>query len=102
METIPANAAEGIDAKLQVRGSCRGKSGVPTNATTPIIWGQQDLFLVMQLDDYDSDSMKSIISHRTSTSSFRGAEAKRRRSRNPVTSDRDYWIPGSRSSAFGL
>src|SRR5271154_1739195 len=43
--------------------------------------------------------MKSIISHRTSNSSFRGAEAKRRRTRNPVTSDRDYWIPGSRSSA---
>jgi hypothetical protein len=102
METIPANAAEGIDAKLQVRGSCHGKSGVPINATTPIIWGQQEFFLVMQLHDYDSDSMKSIISHRTSTSSFRGAKAKRRRTRNPVTSDRDCWIPGSRSWAFGL
>jgi len=31
------------------------------------------------------DSMKSIISRGTSTSSFRGAEAKRRRTRNPAT-----------------
>src|ERR1700674_609670 len=34
------------------------------------------------------------------SSSFRGAEAKRRRTRNPVTTDRDYWIPGS--STIGL
>jgi hypothetical protein len=28
--------------------------------------------------------------------SFRGADAKRRRARNPVFIDRDYWIPGSK------
>ncbi len=27
--------------------------------------------------------------------------AERRRTRNPATTDRDYWIPGSRPSAFG-
>jgi hypothetical protein len=45
----------------------------------------------------------SEIDHmrRTSASSFRGAAAKRRRTRNPVTTDTDYWIPVSRPSAFG-
>jgi hypothetical protein len=61
METIPANAAEGIDAKLQVRGSCHGKSGVPINAATPIIWGQQEFFLVVQLHDYYSEDRKTPI-----------------------------------------
>jgi len=37
----------------------------------------------------------------TSSLSFRGAEAKRRRIRNLVTNGADYWIPVSRRSAFG-
>lgn len=50
----PVNAAEAIDAKLQACGACHGENGVPINATTPIIWGQQEYFIVKQLHDYKS------------------------------------------------
>ena len=48
----PANAAEGIESKLQVCNSCHGDNGVPIDATIPIIWGQTEYFIVKQLHDY--------------------------------------------------
>jgi cytochrome c553 len=59
--SVPANAADGIDEKLQVCSSCHGESGVPINATTPIIWGQQEYFLVKQLHDYKSGDRENPI-----------------------------------------
>jgi cytochrome c553 len=50
----PVNGAEAIDAKLQTCTACHGANGVPINATTPIIWGQQEYFIVKQLHDYKS------------------------------------------------
>ena len=48
-----ANAADDIEAKLQVCSSCHGANGVPTDPKTiPIIWGQTQVFLVKQLHDY--------------------------------------------------
>jgi cytochrome c553 len=45
--------AAGVEAKLQVCGSCHGPNGAPTDPKTiPIIWGQQTNFLVKQLHDY--------------------------------------------------
>lgn len=49
---VPAKAAEGIEAKLQICSACHGQNGEPINVTTPIIWGQQEYFLVKQLHDY--------------------------------------------------
>jgi cytochrome c553 len=57
----PASAAEAIAEKLQVCGSCHGENGVPINATTPIIWGQQEYFLVKQLHDYKSGDRENPI-----------------------------------------
>jgi cytochrome c553 len=49
----PASAADEIEAKVQVCGSCHGQNGVPLDPKTmPIIWGQQQYFLVKQLHDY--------------------------------------------------
>jgi cytochrome c553 len=49
----PAVAADEIEAKLQVCGSCHGQNGEPMDPKTmPIIWGQQQNFLVKQLHDY--------------------------------------------------
>jgi cytochrome c553 len=59
--SVPANAADGIDEKLQVCGSCHGESGVPINAATPIIWGQQEYFLVKQLHDYKSGDRENPV-----------------------------------------
>jgi cytochrome c553 len=49
----PANAADEIEAKLQVCSSCHGQNGEPSDPKTiPIIWGQQQNFLVKQMHDY--------------------------------------------------
>jgi cytochrome c553 len=59
--TAPANGAEVIDVKLQVCSACHGENGQPINATTPIIWGQQEYFLVKQLHDYKTHARDSAI-----------------------------------------
>ena len=51
----PANAAEAqFSAKLLVCNACHGDNGAPRNATIPIIWGQQENYLVKQLHDFES------------------------------------------------
>jgi cytochrome c553 len=63
----PANAAEAIPssgsqaefgAKLLVCNVCHGESGVPKNATIPVIGGQQESYLVKQLHDFQSGDRK--------------------------------------------
>jgi len=52
---VPAYAADDIEAKAQVCAACHGQNGVPTDPKTiPIIWGQQQSYLVKQLHDYRS------------------------------------------------
>jgi cytochrome c553 len=48
---LPA-AADDIESKTQVCGVCHGQNGVPTTANTPVIWGQQQNYLVKQIHDY--------------------------------------------------
>ena len=57
----PAGAAEGIEAKLQVCGSCHGENGQPIDATIPIIWGQTEYFLVKQLHDFHSGNRDNEV-----------------------------------------
>jgi cytochrome c553 len=56
-----AYAAEGLDSRLQVCNACHGENGEPINATTPIIWGQQEYFLVKQLHDYKTADRDNAI-----------------------------------------
>jgi len=58
---VPANAADGIEAKLQICGSCHGKDGAPGDPTIPIIWGQQQAYLEKQLREYKSGDRDSQI-----------------------------------------
>jgi cytochrome c553 len=61
----PGNAAEAaavLGAKLLICNTCHGPDGVPRNAGTPIIWGQQENYLAKQMHDFqrgdrDSDVM---------------------------------------------
>ena len=49
----PALAADDIEAKAQTCAVCHGQNGVPADPkTVPIIWGQQQSYLVKQLRDY--------------------------------------------------
>jgi cytochrome c553 len=58
---VPAAAAEEIEAKLQLCSSCHGENGVPIDATIPIIWGQQQSYLMKQLHDYRSGDRPNAI-----------------------------------------
>ena len=53
MTAVPAYAADEIEAKAQMCDACHGQNGVPADPKTiPIIWGQQQSYLVKQLRDY--------------------------------------------------
>ena len=50
---IPVHAADNIEAIAQVCAVCHGLNGVPADPkTVPIIWGQQQSYLVKQLRNY--------------------------------------------------
>jgi cytochrome c553 len=57
----PAGAAEGIEEKLESCDACHGENGVPIDASIPIIWGQQEYFLVKQLHDYKSGDRENQV-----------------------------------------
>src|SRR5947209_16412520 len=60
----PGNAAEAeaiFGAKLLVCNTCHGDNGVPRNAATPVIWGQQENFLLKQLRDFHSGDRESEV-----------------------------------------
>jgi cytochrome c553 len=51
----PTRAADDIETKVQPCVACHGQNGVPSDPKTiPIIWGQQQSYLVKQLHDYRS------------------------------------------------
>ena len=59
---VPAWAAENVpepgvqrefSAKLLVCNTCHGARGVPPSGTIPIIWGQQEGYLLKQIHDFD-------------------------------------------------
>jgi cytochrome c553 len=59
---LPAYAADDIEAKVQVCAACHGQNGVPTDPKTmPVIWGQQQSYLVKQLHDYRSGDRDNPI-----------------------------------------
>jgi cytochrome c553 len=52
---------EKIKEKIQVCNSCHGQNGMPVSATTPIIWGQQQNYLVKQVHDYRAKDRNNPI-----------------------------------------
>ena len=59
---VPAYAADDIEAKAQTCATCHGQNGVPIDPKTiPIIWGQQQSYLVKQLHDYRSGDRDNPI-----------------------------------------
>ena len=58
----PVHAADDIEAKVQMCAACHGENGVPTDPKTiPIIWGQQESYLVKELHDYRSGDRDNPI-----------------------------------------
>jgi len=59
--TTRAGAAEGIEEKAKLCATCHGEKGVPINKTTPVIWGQNEGYLYLQLRDFKSGARKNPL-----------------------------------------
>jgi cytochrome c553 len=60
--TAAPAAAQEVDAQAQVCSVCHGQNGMPIDPKTmPIIWGQQESYLVKQLHDYRSGDRDNAI-----------------------------------------
>ena len=55
---LPARA-DTIEEKAVVCGGCHGENGVPQDKTFPVIWGQQEGYLYLQLRDYKNSDRKN-------------------------------------------
>jgi cytochrome c553 len=59
---MPAVAwAQTIEEKTQICAACHGENGVPQQKTMPVIWGQYQGYLYLQLRDYKSGARKNDI-----------------------------------------
>jgi len=59
--------AETIDEKAALCSACHGENGVPQQPSTPIIWGQNQGYLYLQLRDYQrgtrqNEQMSTLVS----------------------------------------
>ena len=58
--SLPA-AAQSIEEKVQVCAGCHGENGKPIDKTIPVIWGQQQGYLYIQLRDFKRNDRKNEI-----------------------------------------
>ncbi len=56
-----AIAAEDIEQKAQLCATCHGADGVPINKTTPVIWGQDEGYIYLQLRDFQKGTRKNAL-----------------------------------------
>ena len=54
-------SADTIEEKAQVCASCHGEAGLPTDAAYPLIWGQHQGYLYLQLRDFKLGQRKNEI-----------------------------------------
>jgi cytochrome c553 len=55
--TLPVRA-ETVEEKAMMCGGCHGENGVPQEKTSPVIWGQHEGYLYLQLRDYKRGDRK--------------------------------------------
>ena len=53
-----AARADTLEEKAQMCGGCHGENGVPQEKTTPVIWGQHQGYLYLNLRDYKRGDRK--------------------------------------------
>jgi cytochrome c553 len=62
MAFIPFIAiAQSIDDKAQVCAACHGEAGIPPDKSWPVIWGQHQGYVYLQLRDFKSGARKSDV-----------------------------------------
>ena len=58
----PAHAADEIEAKAQLCAACHGDKGTPADPKTiPVIWGQEQSYLMKQMRDFRNGERASAI-----------------------------------------
>src|SRR3982074_1602881 len=56
-----AARTETIEEKAQLCAACHGENGIPQQKIMPVIWGQHQGYLYLQLRDYKSGARKNDI-----------------------------------------
>ena len=56
-----ALAADPIEEKAKLCATCHGENGIPQLKTTPVIWGQNEGYLFLQLRDFKSGVRKNEL-----------------------------------------
>jgi cytochrome c553 len=56
-----AQGGQNIEEKAKLCATCHGEQGVPINKETPVIWGQNEGYLYLQLRDFKSGSRKNEL-----------------------------------------
>jgi cytochrome c553 len=50
-----------IEEKAQICSTCHGEAGIPQEKTTPVIWGQNEGYLYLNLRDFNRGSRKNEL-----------------------------------------
>ncbi len=61
LAAAPLAAAQPIEGKVQTCGACHGENGIPPDKSWPVIWGQHQGYLYLQLRDFKSGARKSDV-----------------------------------------
>jgi cytochrome c553 len=56
-----AVAADAAPEKAALCATCHGEQGIPINKQTPVIWGQNEGYLYLQLRDFKSGARKNAL-----------------------------------------
>ena len=56
-----ALAADAAPDKAALCATCHGEQGTPINHTTPVIWGQNEGYIYLQLRDFKSGARKNAL-----------------------------------------
>ena len=59
--SLSALAADAPPEKAALCATCHGQDGVPINKETPVIWGQNEGYMYLQLRDFKSGSRKNAL-----------------------------------------
>ena len=53
--------ADSVEEKAQLCASCHGEKGIPQDKVNPVIWGQNEGYLYLQLRDFKSGARKNDV-----------------------------------------
>jgi cytochrome c553 len=53
--------AQSVEQKAQICGACHGENGVPQQKDHPVIWGQQQGYLFIELRDFKTGARKNDL-----------------------------------------